>query len=383
MQQDYLWSQRQEQDRVDKRLRQKQYLDELDQQRRLKEKRDFEDKEKLRREMEEKMAKVKQLEADHDLQKAEELKRERDDMLKWAKQNKRDKELEREREKQEYLALCERANQKARSKEDALAEYYRQLDGQMKSNLDTHKKLVYDPEQEKLAKLRSIQDRNEEEFLRKQAKGDDFGVIDRLKNNQLIYAENDKMLKNKQYMKDLEKMKQLEDGINAQGERNAFQIGTEVDLEVERQKKNLYKQTLLYQQAMNEHNKHNFGKMTDAEKRFNKLDLKAYRNKQPQVYSLVPGINNIETYKNSPDMSSKKSIFGEMGQMPLTTRYDAKKGGYPYKPQFNSTSRGLNAVQSMLLLPDTNSIRSSKASVYGDGKRESVLQTSARNSLQL
>ena len=38
------------------------------------------------------------------------------------------------------------------------------------------------------------------------------------------------------------------------------------DLEADRQKKNLYKQTLLYQQAMNEHNKHNFGKMTYAGK---------------------------------------------------------------------------------------------------------------------
>ena len=58
----------------------------------------------------------------------------------------------------------------------------------------------------------------------------------------------------------------MEEDNYAQGEKNAFMIGQEADLEADKMRKNLYKQTLLYQQAMNEHNKNNFGKMTYAGK---------------------------------------------------------------------------------------------------------------------
>ena len=135
----------------------------------------------------------------------------------------------------------------------------------MQDNVDMHNKMVYSPEKEKLNKLMKIQDRDHENYLRRLAQGDDHGFINKLKNNQILVAENDKLMKkNRQYMKELDDLKQKEDDINAQGEKNAFQIGREADYETDRQKKNLYKQTLLYQQAMNEHNRHNFGKMTDA-----------------------------------------------------------------------------------------------------------------------
>lgn len=150
------------------------------------------------------------------------------------------------------------------SKQDALAEYFRQLQDQMQNNYDTHRKLAYDPEMEKLSRLASIENKNHSDFLRKQAQNDDNGMLNRLKNNQVLVAENDKMLKKKEYDRELERMKQIEDDIVAKGELNAFKIGQEASAEEEKRKKNLYKQTLLYQQAMSEHNKHNFGKMTYA-----------------------------------------------------------------------------------------------------------------------
>jgi hypothetical protein len=147
-----------------------------------------------------------------------------------------------------------------------LAEYYRQLDREMQRNYESHLKLAYSPEQEKMAKLTSIESKNHEDFLRRQAKNDDCGNLHRLRNNQIMIDENDKMRKKKEYERELERMKMLEDDIQAKGENNAFQIGHEVDMEEQQRKKNLYKQMLLYQQAMNEHNKHNFGKMTYAGK---------------------------------------------------------------------------------------------------------------------
>lgn len=65
-------------------------------------------------------------------------------------------------------------------------------------------------------------------------------------------------------------------------------------------KKNIYKQTLLYQQAMKDKNHHNFGKMTKQEKNLNKMDLYAFRNKDANIYSMVPGVNNLNTVGTHP-----------------------------------------------------------------------------------
>ena len=141
--------------------------------------------------------------------------------------------------------------QRHRNKQDALAEYYRQLDAQMKENYDAHLKLAYSPEQQKLAKLRGIENKNHDEMLKKQSQNDDNDHLNRMKNNQILVDENDKMRKKKEFDKQLERMKDMEDDMKAKGELDAYRIGQELDLEEQRRKKYLYKQTLLYQQAMN------------------------------------------------------------------------------------------------------------------------------------
>ena len=56
---------------------------------------------------------------------------------------------------------------------------------------------------------------------------------------------------------------------------------------------------------------------------------------------MVPGINNIQYQGRSPEVSTKKSIIGDIAEMPLTTRYDAQKNTYPYKPQLLPKSKGI------------------------------------------
>jgi len=46
---------------------------------------------------------------------------------------------------------------------------------------------------------------------------------------------------------------------------------------------------------MREKNANNHGKMTNEEKNINKMDLQAYRKKEANMYSMVPGINNFST----------------------------------------------------------------------------------------
>lgn len=89
----------------------------------------------------------------------------------------------------------------------------------------------------------------------------------------------------------------------------------------------------------------------------------------------------------------KGSLAGSIGHMPLTTRYEANKSTYKYQPQYNNTYRGrilyfnglgMSTVQSMQQLPDTGSIQDNRSMTHGGhNRRESVLQSSARNSLQL
>lgn len=66
----------------------------------------------------------------------------------------------------------------------------------------------------------------------------------------------------------------------------------------------------------------------------NKLDLKAYRRNEPQVFSLVPGINNINSVGGSLGVS-RKSVTGNEPP-PLTMRYDANKT-MKYEPKYSTT----------------------------------------------
>ena len=72
--------------------------------------------------------------------------------------------------------------------------------------------------------------------------------------------------------------------------------------EEEREQKRLYSETLKYQKAIQDQMKNNFGKMTMQEKKFNKGDLRAYRQgeKQQPMGGLIPGINNINSIGTSP-----------------------------------------------------------------------------------
>jgi len=51
---------------------------------------------------------------------------------------------------------------------------------------------------------------------------------------------------------------------------------------------------------MREKNANNHGKMTNEEKNINKMDLQAYRKKEANMYSMVPGINNFSTIGTHP-----------------------------------------------------------------------------------
>lgn len=72
----------------------------------------------------------------------------------------------------------------------------------------------------------------------------------------------------------------------------------------------------------------------------NKYDLKAYKEKRPQVYSLAPGINNLDSIGSQKIREGTHSLAGSMLQLPLTSRYNPGKLDQINRPQFNNTQKG-------------------------------------------
>jgi hypothetical protein len=101
------------------------------------------------------------------------------------------------------------------------------------------------------------------------------------------------------------------------------------------------------------------------------------------VYGLQPGVHHPDPNMQSPVSMGKGSMMGSMSHMPMAARYDANRSSFQTKPQFTNTQKGLSAVQSMQSLPDNHSIQDSRENMNYSRGRESVLQASARNNLQL
>ena len=72
---------------------------------------------------------------------------------------------------------------------------------------------------------------------------------------------------------------------------------------------NLYKQTLDNQVKIKDYQKGSYGTMTQAEKKFNKVDLNHFKQNKNSVQALIPGINNLQTIGSSPLKRGAKDIL--------------------------------------------------------------------------
>ena len=109
------------------------------------------------------------------------------------------------------------------------------------------------------------------------------------------------------------------------------------------EKKNVYKQTLLYQQAMREKGMHNFGKMTKQEKNMNKMDLNAFRNKDSNMYSMVPGINNVNTVGTIPTIRIREPLeLSTARSMEYLPKLYSNMEDHPVKDQIYNRSKPIS-----------------------------------------
>lgn len=66
---------------------------------------------------------------------------------------------------------------------------------------------------------------------------------------------------------------------------------------------------LKQQMALKDQTSHNYGKMTFQEKRINRLDLDHFKSRDPNVTSVIPGINHLHT------IGSKPLAYGALNQL--------------------------------------------------------------------
>mmetsp|Transcript_39954 Transcript_39954/g.39526 ORF Transcript_39954/g.39526 Transcript_39954/m.39526 type:complete len:330 (-) Transcript_39954:27-1016(-) len=106
------------------------------------------------------------------------------------------------------------------------------------------------------------------------------------------------------------KLKEKEEIDNKMRESMAYNQNEEKKRRELEEQKNLYRETLQNQMTLNALNKHNYGKMTMQEKYLNRLDLKAYKNKERNtVKAMIPGIKNIPSIGTKPLMRGAMNVM--------------------------------------------------------------------------
>lgn len=101
----------------------------------------------------------------------------------------------------------------------------------------------------------------------------------------------------------------------------------------EMNQKKVYRDILNNQAQMNQLNKNNFGKMTQQEKKLNKVDLGHFKTKEfQQINALIPGLNNISGVAGPQPFNRgavKAMIYADEAEL----KAERKKGQIFFSPQ--------------------------------------------------
>ena len=217
--------------------------------------------------MGEQMAKIKDLE-----KKAAQAKEMRDYMAYKQFQ----KDLERERamkDKMEFHRQVDDTNRKRDEKERQWRKFYEDFAHQQQGKISDYTQKVIMPYNEKERMMEMKQAKDAQDLNEKYVQGLAQGYGKRAMTQAEIDEFNRHQLELKNKKKQEEMAKNLEYAQNRGAELNMMEdLNGQQRAEFQQQKK-LYGQTLQYQQAVQDQLKKNYGKMTDNEKKFNKIDL--------------------------------------------------------------------------------------------------------------
>lgn len=204
---------------------------------------------------------------------------------------------QKKKEDEDYLRGCQKENEKRDKEREDWYNRYKKISDNMDDRLKTT-----------LAQSKPTLDRKSQLDKKIDQDFDKYGnrlfdnydkERDKMKGMwRNAYNENQRNLKDKTRATQMSKLKDKEDMENRARENLAYNQNEEKRKREMEEQRNLYKETLQNQMTLNALNRHNYGKMTLEEKRLNKEDLRAYKNKDSNnMHAMIPGIKNIEGKK--------------------------------------------------------------------------------------
>jgi hypothetical protein len=89
--------------------------------------------------------------------------------------------------------------------------------------------------------------------------------------------------------------------VERQAEEQDYRAFERQQREADKERRQIYKDTLDHQLRLMDLQKHKYGTMTNEEKRMNKVDLHNYKaNEGTHIEAMIPGIHNLNTVGSSP-----------------------------------------------------------------------------------
>lgn len=212
----------------------------------------------------------------------------------YRQQLKRDLEDEDQKKKLAYLRSCDENERKMEERQENYKKHFYDYDRNLQERQKLYEKQVLSPQNEKI-KQRIDWEQNgsaiyKEILAQREAKKQQD--LNTLKHNCLdsLQTQMDfKELRKRQQREEAEMEKRLADMKELQLKEEDKQKKEEA-----KRRQELYNQALNYQVNLHEVAKHNYGKMTLHEKHANKQELKNYKQQNPQVTTMIPGLNNTQ-----------------------------------------------------------------------------------------
>ncbi|CDW79763.1 UNKNOWN [Stylonychia lemnae] len=230
------------------------------------------------------------------------------------------KDLEREKalqDKMDYNKMLQDENRKKEEKERQWRKFYEDFAHQQQGKINDYTQNVIAPhnEKERMLEMKRLQDR---EQIAAKAQGEMMGQMGKKAMSQAEIDDfNRRQLEMKNRREQEEKQKNLQYANQRGQEISIMDNLTDQQKQELINQKRLYGQTLLYQQQIQDQLRRNYGKMTMHEKQLNKVDLRAYKNLEGQVYAAVPGIHHFDTvgsqplaHKGAPQMDLESAAAG-------------------------------------------------------------------------
>jgi len=148
--------------------------------------------------------------------------------------------------------------------------------------------------------------------------------------SQMDHKEHLKQMK----LREMEQEKQIADMKELQ-----LKEEDKVKKEEAKSRQQLYNQALTYQTNMQELSRHNYGKMTFTEKRLNKDELLHFKDRNPDVRTLIPGLNNSQGGAHLV-RTGRRQFIQEPGRLAMSLNN-------PLAPQANEAATQQTTRQSL------------------------------------